>query len=301
MAMKVATTQEIATGNYLRFFCYGFPGSGKTHLAGTFPAPLFITPEKIIAELRTYGNSPLTVAYFKTIAEFIETINQVCRLVLDNKPVGNYVPQTIIVDSLTEIQNMIEHELLMSRVESHRIGNQVAGIPVMQERDWGAMYQVLMQCRNLLYDLPVHIVWIGHAKIREITDRGPDGKITKHSIGTYNLRGDAKHFIPNSCNVLTYLEALPQGPSKTLYCVHGKPYGIWNARVHFPQGVEGFRRLAFDSAQSTAEDPHPSYDDLAPYFNLPLADECEENINWEQKTKSQDKPRQHKQPKRKGK
>jgi hypothetical protein len=299
MALKLATTQEIATGMFLRVFCYGLPGSGKTHLAGTFPAPLFVTPEKIMAELRTYGNFPFTVVHFRTIAEFVDAINDIHRLLLNGKPVGGYVPQTIIIDSVTEIQNLIQHELLMERAGSRNIGNQVAGIPVMQDRDWGAMYQVLMQTRNLLYELPAHVVWIGHAKVRDISDRGADGKVTKHSIGTYNLRGDAKHFIPNSCNILTYLEAIPQGPNKTLYCVHGKPSGIWNARVHFPQGVEGFRRLT--SEGSTPDDLHPAYDDLAPYFGLPLRDECEEGIDWDQKPESQKKPRQRKQPKRKGK
>lgn len=280
MTLNLTTTREIASRDRLRCFIYGLPGSGKTHLAGTFPAPLFIVPEKIAEELRTCGNTHLTAATFDTAQGFLDTSHEIGNILKAGKKIGHYRPQTIVVDSITEIQNMIEHEILVRRWKDQ---GETGDFPMMTNRDWGIMYNLLMTSRNLLYGIPkTHVIWIGHAKQNEgwITE-GKTRKLrtTKEVI----LRGDAKNFIPNSCNVLSYLECKPLGQNpdgspKTSYYMYGQPYNGWNSRVHLPADQAGFIRLG---GESSPEAPRPSYDELASYFDLPPAKQCEEGIKFE--------------------
>lgn len=279
MPLRVTTTQEIAAGDRLKCFFYGLPGSGKTHLAGTFPAPLFITPEKIAEELRTWGGSPLTTVIFSDVEEFISSVDEVVKCVLAGKKVGGYIPQTLIVDNITEIQNMVEHEILTYRwKEQGRKPNRkedTYSFPNMADRDWGIMYNVLMTARNRLYTCPCHIVWIGHGKVDYRSDGDPKSR-KRIEVKDINIRGQAKSFIPNSCNIMSYLEAKPVGQEGMSYYMYGRPYNGWNSRIHFPSGQSGFLRLGYDS--KNPDEVHPTYDDLAPYYGLPLREECEADV-----------------------
>jgi len=280
MALNLTTTKEIAAHDRLRCFFYGLPGSGKTHLAGTFPAPLFIVPEKIAEELRTCGDAHLTAATFGDVQGFLDTVNEVSKLLKVGKKIGKYKPQSIIIDSTTEIQNMIEHEILVGRWKDQ---GEDGNFPTLRDRDWGMMYNVLMSTRNMLYSIPgTHIIWIGHAKQREVNvsqGKKRETKIVKDIV----LRGDAKNFIPNSCNVLSYLKCKPMGTDaetgnpKTAYYLYGRPNEGWNSRIHLPSSQVGFLRLG---GESTPDNAKPTYDQLAPYFGLPSRDECEEGIEF---------------------
>jgi hypothetical protein len=250
-------------------------------LAGTFPAPLFLVPEKIADELRTWGIADLTTLVFSNVQDLVDSVDLVVHTMSQNKPIGNYIPQTIVIDSVTEIQNMLEHEILNHRwkdvAKTSSGDTDQFSFPTMTNRDWGVVYNVLMTMRNNLYNIPnVHVIWIGHAKIQIKTEQGSKSREFK----TVSLRGDAKNFIPNSCNVLSYLEALSAGGDKYHYYLHGRPYNGWNSRIHFPSGQSGFSRIGGTYDPTHPNDSPLTYETLAPYFGLPTRDECETGMDF---------------------
>lgn len=280
MALNLTTTREIASRGRLKCFFYGLPGSGKTHLAGTFPAPLFICPEKIAEELATCGNAHLTTATFASVQGFLNTVSEVAQELKAGRKIGAYVPQSIAIDHTAEIQNMIEHEILIDKWKKQ---GQKGDFPKMFDSDWGIMYNVLMSARNTLYSIPgVHIIWIGHAKERKenVTE---GGRRTTRIYREISLRGSAKEFLPNSCNVFSYLERVPKGKDSNTgqpqfaYYLYGQIDKGWNSRLQLSADKTGFLRLG---GISTVEAPQPTYDQLAPYFELPPRDECEKGVEF---------------------
>jgi len=266
--LNLSTTRKISSGKFQKFFIYGLPGSGKTHFAGSFPDPLFITPKATQTELQTYGDQDFTIARISTMQDTVDTVNTISESILKGKKIGDYKPQTIIIDNLTEIQNMIEHELTAAEGR----GNTVAGQKIMGQREWGALSVVLMHMRTMLYKLTdhCHIIWIAHAVVQSTTEV-VNGKSVSRDYGTWTLRGGAKNFIPNNCHIL-YAESIPKA-RRTAYYVHAEPKGIWPARIHFPSGSKRFSRLGF--LDKKPDELHPVYDDIAPYFGLDSLEEAE--------------------------
>ena len=278
--LTVTTTKKAASSQYQKLFLYGLPGSGKTHFAGTFPLPLFISSKATVSELQTHSDQEISVVTFTTVQDFVDTIQAVYETMMAGKPIGDYIPKTIIIDNITEIQNLIQHEMLHD--DETKKGNQAHGQKVMSDRDWGVLRDVLMHARVQLYKLShlCHIIWIGHAQVRE----REVAKGEKKQYGTWVIKGDAYNFIPNSCTIVAYMQAVPRLGGRVEYYLHGSPYDIWNSRVQFPSSKGGFLKIG----GTDSKDPgavHPHYNDLAPYFDLPLLDEAEEGYDWNKEEK----------------
>lgn len=268
--MRTTTTRDISEGRSQKFFLYGLPGSGKTHFAGTFPNPVFVTPEASLNELHTLALDNIPVVPFKNIQEFADVVIEVVDTVLRRKPIGGYIPQTLVLDNLTELQNMIEHEVLGD--PNKRGGNLAHGVKLMGEREWGVMRNVCMHVRTEFYRALkyCHIIWIAHA-VQRTSTKNEKGRVVETEYGSYALKGDARRFFPNNAHIL-YMEAITRGKQMGYY-LHATPHGIWPARIHFPAGKQGFTRIGTD-LQDT-DTIHPHYDDIAPYFGLSSQAECE--------------------------
>jgi len=272
--LSISTTAKASSGAHQKIFLYGAPGAGKTHFAGTFPKPLFITPKASLSELNTHANQYFTVVDFSTIQEFVDTINLVHNLMLAGKAIGGYVPMTIVVDNLTEITNMIQHELSDPKGMS-----QASDVKAMDRDAWAVLYNALFHAREQLHAIShlAHIIWICHSTVI-VSNHKEGNRTVETKTGSWTLRGDSKNFIPNNCSILSYMEAVDKGFGQTAYYLYAEPHDIWHSRIHFPSGGKKFTKLGFSKDEPKII--HPHYDDLAPYFDLPYLDDAEDGFDW---------------------
>lgn len=268
MTPKIRSTNE-AKLPYLRAFFYGLPGSGKTTLASTFPAPLFLTLESSVGELRSVSDVEFPMLAFDRIQEFVDVINWIASQIKAGRKIGRYVPQTVVLDNWSSFQAAWEVELINSqdRPDARKL----------RDRDWGDIFFAGMHAKVKLHNLPINVVHLAHAKERELREKSGNRTIEKLS-GAYVFKGDSGRVIPAECNVVSYLEAIDRGTQGTGYYAHLKPYKHWPARIHAPGSSEVPSRLG----PGTKEDHHPHYDDLAAIFGMPSAKEAEEaaGVEW---------------------
>ena len=257
--MRTFTTSEVATGQNYTVLLYGDNRSGKTHFTGTWPRPLYIVPEGSTSEMLTLRDENYTVVPFRDMVEFRDSCTEVAEKVKANKPIEGYVPRTVVIDNLTTAQMLFAEE-----IKSRRQINKL---------EWGDWDQVKS---NLSYTLVkflaanVHLIWICHC--RTITIADPDNPKQQIVEAKLTINGQARDFIPNHADMLLYAEQVDMGARGAEYRIHGRKKGIFPAGVRLPtsDGQKPFEVLKSDRKQYGM---FPSYDQLAPYFNLPTVDE----------------------------
>ena len=272
MIPKIRTTSE-AKLPYLKACFYGLPGSGKTTLAATFPAPVFLTLESSIGEMRSISDVEMPVITFNEIQEFVNTINWIADQIERRKPIGPYVPLTVVLDNWTSFLNAWEVELIDRRSKSDN-----DGIKRMRNADWGDLFMAGMQAKVKLHRLPINVVHLCHAKEREYDDK-VGNKTVKKISGTYDYKGNGGHAIVAECSVVSYLESIDRGTTGTGFYAHLKPYKHWKPiRCHAPPSSNVPSRLG----PGTPDDRHPHYDDFAEIFGMPTVGEAEDaaGIDW---------------------
>ena len=230
---------------------YGANGSGKTHFAGTFPRPLFIVPDLGANEMRTLADEPFTVVQFSKMADCAAQTLALYKAVLNDEFIGDYKPRTIIIDNLSTMQTLFEYELkdvAIAPSDKHK----------MTWDDWAVIRHNVYQMLVLLHKLPVHVIWIAHAKLITVTTES-GGQRNSITEGGFYLSGDTKNSVPGNCDGILYAETKDRGAKGPGYYIHGRKYGIWPARVRQTPSMPKFDKIG----------PDPKYDHLAKILNLP--------------------------------
>lgn len=280
---NIITTADTSKNRFQRWFFYGAPGSGKTHLAGTFPAPLFLVPLDSVTELQTHSDQDFTILTFAGTQEFIDACSYISNQIKAQKLIGQYVPTTVVIDNLTEIQNLFIYELCSYRagVNSNKKGTSSIQDARMTQQDWGDLGRILMHARIMLHDIQAHAhtIWIGHSDIHTRKEKDERGRDMDVQEGTWLLKGAASDFIPNQCSVIAYCEVKSTAFGKPDFYVHGSRTSIWPARCQTPSGKQSFTRLGGKAKEGTIT---PHYNDIAPFFNLPDLTKSEEgkDLPW---------------------
>lgn len=253
--LNLQSSDDLAETKNFTIFLYGENRSGKTHFCGTWPNPLFFVPKGAANEMRTLSADGFPVILFGDMEDCRNQVNEVGKLLLRNKPVGPYVPRTIIVDNLTSAITFWEEEMK-------------AGIKAKLDwEDWGKLKSQITGMFTALHKFPdQHIIWIAHSKIQTVTSEGANGKKEQTNVGSFTLPGESKNLIPSHCDLMLYAEQVSRGPKGPAWYIHAKKKGIWPA---------GSRVNVDPSKPLSKIGPDPHYDDIAPYLGLPSLEEEE--------------------------
>jgi phage nucleotide-binding protein len=171
---------------------FGEGGMGKTTLASLFPKPVFIRTEDGSQSLS--GNE--NVSLFPIASSSKDVLDQIEALATQEHDF-----KTVVVDSITQLATIIEHEIVAADPKAKSI-NQAGG-------GYGAGYnaaaekhrQVREWAGALAYDRNMNVVFIGHAdtETMDLPDMDPYGRYTvrmhKKSLPHYTDNVDLVGFV----------------------------------------------------------------------------------------------------------
>jgi hypothetical protein len=213
---------------------------------------LFLVPRIAANEMRTMKGMGMPVVTFTTIEDCRRQVIQIADLVAMGKPIGPYIPRTIVIDNMTSAMTTWKDELK-------------GGEDKLDWDGWAKLAATVNAMMAALHTIDTHTIWIAHSKINTIKSRGPGNRIEETSVGAYTLDGQSKNILPSHCDLLLYCEVTStlKGPSWWIYT---QRHEIWPA---------GFRAGPAQKKLPKRIGPDPHYDDFAPSLDLPLLDEAE--------------------------
>jgi hypothetical protein len=224
------------TDPWTRWFLYGDTGSGKTHAAGTFPAPFFVVPpnEKSIVTLQGLdvdyveaGNRAQMNQIVRWLRQQYDAAMKLYAAGKDAEAEEAFPYQTIVVESLSHYCELLIED----------IGRQ--GQVKMDMQAWGMLSSHLRTLHSQLSDMDVHVVYTSLAK----TDDAGNGQPL--------MTGKNALMMPSACDVIGYMECVPVQRNKpAVYRAHFRQFGRFPARSRFqgiPNSVDNFH---FDKVAS---------------------------------------------------
>lgn len=164
----------------------GDAGMGKTSLAATFPAPVFIRAEDGLQAVPEEFRPDA----FPVISSSEELYAQLGALI---KEEHNY--KTVVVDSVTALEQIFTAEVVASDPKNPRSINQALGGYGAGMAAVGAMHQRVRKAAGMLVERGINVVFIAHADTEtiELPDQDPYTR--------YNLRLGKKSMAPYTDNV----------------------------------------------------------------------------------------------------
>lgn len=113
---KETKIYEKETSPYIRALLVGEPGTGKTHLAGTFPSPYFLDCDKGMATLAGKSYPYYSIEYGQEASRI--TMMMLAKLNRKEPPFDKC--QTFVLDSLSALSNLMEVELAKYPTEASK-------------------------------------------------------------------------------------------------------------------------------------------------------------------------------------
>lgn len=131
---------------------YGDSGAGKTHTASTAPRPCYLLTEANGLPTIKAANSDAVVVQ----ANDMDTVRSFFKAAMDGTLAKETGCQTIVLDSLTELQRMLRDEIVASRKGQ-------PGGEAFSLQDWGTLTDRMRKLVRTVRDLPFHVVCIALA------------------------------------------------------------------------------------------------------------------------------------------
>lgn len=170
----------------------GEGGIGKTSLAAAFPSPVFIKTEDGTASL--IGKDVQSFPLAENSAQVFEALT-----VLQNE---QHDFKTVVIDSITQLNTMIEKEIVEGDPKRPSSINQALG-------GYGAGHNAVAQmhgriretCNTLAYDLGMNVVYIAHADSETVEPPDNDAytryslRLNKRSVSHYSDNVDIVAFL----------------------------------------------------------------------------------------------------------
>lgn len=155
-------SRETAGSKGLKVLLYGASGSGKTRMAATFPDPIFLDLE---GGLRTTLQVKSVLRYPANPHEDITDLEQVKKFYSLVRGQKDPPFQTIVIDSLNELQNLILKNVL-KRFDANR---QYEDQPTIS--DYGKIIRDFTTIIKLFIKLPFHVVFTAVETPREFSEQ----------------------------------------------------------------------------------------------------------------------------------
>jgi hypothetical protein len=160
---------------------YGDSGAGKTHAASTAPRPCYLLTEANGLPTIKAANPDAVVVQ----ASDMDTVRAFFKAALDGSLAKETGCQTIVLDSLTELQRMLRDEIIASRKGQ-------PGGEAFSLQDWGTLTDRMRKLVRTVRDLPFHVVCIALAASdndegtgQRFTQPAFDGKKLPNEIAGY--------------------------------------------------------------------------------------------------------------------
>ena len=149
---------------HLKVLIYGDSGVGKTWTASTAPRPVYLLTEPNGLPTIRASNPDAVVIQADEGHGGMETVRAFLRAAKDGTLARETGGETVVLDSLNELQRMIRDEI-MGRKSGHADA-------VFTLQDWGVLTDKMRAMVRAFRDLPFHVVGITHADAQQ-EDSGP--------------------------------------------------------------------------------------------------------------------------------
>lgn len=170
----------------------GEGGLGKTTLAAMFPKPVFIRTEDGSQSLTGADVALMPIA--NTTADLFEQIEALATQDHDFK--------TLVIDSITQLNTMIEHEIVASDPKQPKSINQAFGGYGAGHNHASEQHRLVREyCGHLSAHKNMHIIFIAHAdnETLDLPDSDPYTRYTirmnKRSVSHYSDNVDCVAFL----------------------------------------------------------------------------------------------------------
>jgi len=180
--MSVLEKAEKPTGKPVICTILGDAGMGKTTLAATFPNPVVIRAEDgvqgVPENIRPYALPPL-----KSVDDLWDQLGALYS--------DEHSYKTVIVDSITQLEQMFVQHIVESDPKRPRSINQALGGYGAGWQAVGAMHQRVRKAAGALAEKGMHVVFIAHADTTTVEppDNDPytryDLRLNKRSVAPY--------------------------------------------------------------------------------------------------------------------
>jgi hypothetical protein len=152
--MYTLESSETPLRKALKLAVYGGPGSGKTHLALTFPNPVVIDTEGGTDFYRNRpGFGPFRVLKTKDFNQVLEVLTDV--------ETGQLPCETVVIDSVTILYEVLREAAAQAAEQRALRNGKSPDDYTLTPRDWGKLKLRFQSLMTRLYNLPVHTVLTG--------------------------------------------------------------------------------------------------------------------------------------------
>lgn len=192
MTQPITLQDPRATFDYMPplMLIYGRNGIGKSYLAAHFKKPIFLDLDRNIYELPVISNRSLGT----DLTRFSEVIAFLDRLIEEEHPC-----KTVVVDSLSSLERMIESHILQGKRATSLADFQYGQGYQMMMPLWE---QVLSKLTQLRIGRRLNVVMLGHYKEKR------DPNLTGESYQHYqiDLYEKAAKLLVNSCSAVLFAD-----------------------------------------------------------------------------------------------
>jgi len=145
-----------ASSILIKLLLYGDSGAGKTWCASTAPKPCFLLTEPNGLPTIRASNPDAVVVQADEANGGMTTVRNFLRAAISGELAEQAGCQSIVIDSLNELQRMLRDEIMAGKR-----GTPQAGTFTLQ--DWGTLTDKMRGLVRAFRDLPFHVVGITHA------------------------------------------------------------------------------------------------------------------------------------------
>lgn len=223
------------------FVFYGRSGSGKTTLAADFPKPLLYLD---IKDEGTDSIADVEGIDVKEIHEFEDIEDTLLWLKRNPKKY-----KTIVLDTMTQLQDMIVGEVAERKKRKMRAGQRPGDFGTLQKQDWGEVSSRLKSVIGDYRDLPAEVVFIAQERVFGLPDEEDDGNsMIEPEVGP-QLMPSVKSYMNAAVTVVgcTFVRRKTvvkekKGKkvklTKTVYALRLGPNPVYATKVRKPREIE---------------------------------------------------------------